>query len=121
MEPNFGVLRINARKFARMWRLEFIGRPEKKIFRPCNHHRRMASGKQSTSPRSVGEVALIRHTTSHYSPVLIAPLSNQFPRAGVQKKKSASPARRPADFRRLVAEDVVKWAKVVKFAGIKPD
>jgi tripartite-type tricarboxylate transporter receptor subunit TctC len=27
----------------------------------------------------------------------------------------------PADFRRLVAEDVVKWAKVVKFAGIKPD
>jgi tripartite-type tricarboxylate transporter receptor subunit TctC len=26
----------------------------------------------------------------------------------------------PADFRRLVAEDIVKWAKVVKFAGIKP-
>jgi hypothetical protein len=41
----------------------------------------------------VGEVALIRHTISHYSPVLIALLSNQFPRAGVKKKKSASPAR----------------------------
>jgi tripartite-type tricarboxylate transporter receptor subunit TctC len=27
----------------------------------------------------------------------------------------------PADFRKLVAEDIVKWAKVVKFAGIKPD
>src|SRR3954471_21990375 len=46
----------------------------------------------STSPRSVGEVTLIRDTISHYSPVLIAPLSN-LPRAGVQKKKSASPAR----------------------------
>ena len=41
----------------------------------------------------MGEVALIRHTISHYSPVLIALLSNQFPRAGVKKKKSASPAR----------------------------
>jgi hypothetical protein len=30
----------------------------------------------STSPRSVGEVALIRDTTSHYSPVLIAPFVN---------------------------------------------
>ncbi len=27
----------------------------------------------------------------------------------------------PADFGTLVAEDTVKWAKVVKFAGIKPD
>jgi hypothetical protein len=31
----------------------------------------------STSPRSVGEVALIWDTISHYSPVLIAPLSIQ--------------------------------------------
>jgi len=27
----------------------------------------------------------------------------------------------PADFRRLVTEDIVKWGKVVRFAGIKPD
>jgi len=27
----------------------------------------------------------------------------------------------PADFGRLVAEETEKWAKVVKFAGIKPD
>ncbi len=27
----------------------------------------------------------------------------------------------PADFGKLIAEDTVKWAKVVKFAGIKPD
>jgi tripartite-type tricarboxylate transporter receptor subunit TctC len=27
----------------------------------------------------------------------------------------------PADFGKLIAEDTVKWVKVVKFAGIKPD
>jgi tripartite-type tricarboxylate transporter receptor subunit TctC len=27
----------------------------------------------------------------------------------------------PADFGKLIAEDTVKWAKVIKFAGIKPD
>jgi hypothetical protein len=27
----------------------------------------------------------------------------------------------PADFGKLVAEDIEKWAKVVKFAGIKPE
>ena len=27
----------------------------------------------------------------------------------------------PADFRKLVTEDIVKWGKVVRFAGIKPD
>ena len=27
----------------------------------------------------------------------------------------------PADFRKLIAEDTEKWAKVVKFAGIKAD
>jgi hypothetical protein len=27
----------------------------------------------------------------------------------------------PAEFRRLIAEETQKWAKVVKFAGIKPD
>ena len=27
----------------------------------------------------------------------------------------------PADFGRLIASDAEKWAKVVKFAGIKPD
>ena len=32
------------------------------------------------------EVALIRDTISHYAPVLIAPLSIQIRRAGVQKK-----------------------------------
>src|SRR6516162_4721753 len=32
----------------------------------------------STSPRSVGEVALIWDTISHYSPVLIAPLAINF-------------------------------------------
>jgi|GraSoiStandDraft_30_1057271.scaffolds.fasta_scaffold385297_1 hypothetical protein len=54
-----------------------------------NHYAPNRRDTGSTSPRSVGEVALIRHTISHYSPVLIAPLSNQLPRAGVQKKKSA--------------------------------
>ena len=27
----------------------------------------------------------------------------------------------PAEFEKLVADDIEKWAKVVKFAGIKPD
>jgi tripartite-type tricarboxylate transporter receptor subunit TctC len=27
----------------------------------------------------------------------------------------------PADFGKLVAEETEKWAKVVKFAGIKPE
>jgi tripartite-type tricarboxylate transporter receptor subunit TctC len=27
----------------------------------------------------------------------------------------------PADFGKLIAEDTEKWAKVVKFAGIKPE
>jgi hypothetical protein len=27
----------------------------------------------------------------------------------------------PADFGRLIAEETEKWAKVVKFANIKPD
>jgi hypothetical protein len=26
----------------------------------------------------------------------------------------------PADFGRLIAEETEKWAKVIKFAGIKP-
>jgi hypothetical protein len=34
----------------------------------------------------VGEFALIRDTISHYAPLLIAPLSIQIRRAGVQKK-----------------------------------
>src|SRR6516225_5638905 len=41
----------------------------------------------STSPRSVGEVALIWDTISHYSPVLIAPLAIH--RAGTSRKKIA--------------------------------
>src|SRR5213078_2521002 len=40
----------------------------------------------STTARSVDELALIRDTISHYAPVLIAPLSIQIRRAGVQKK-----------------------------------
>jgi hypothetical protein len=43
----------------------------------------------STSPQSVGEVALIWDTISHYSPVLIAPLAI-FHRAGASRKKSVS-------------------------------
>jgi tripartite-type tricarboxylate transporter receptor subunit TctC len=27
----------------------------------------------------------------------------------------------PADFERLIADEIEKWAKVVKFAGIRPD
>jgi tripartite-type tricarboxylate transporter receptor subunit TctC len=27
----------------------------------------------------------------------------------------------PADFRKFIEEETEKWAKVVKFAGIKPD
>ena len=27
----------------------------------------------------------------------------------------------PADFGRLLADETEKWAKVIKFAGIKPD
>src|SRR5262249_16108182 len=40
----------------------------------------------STSPRSVGEVALIWDTISHYSSVLIAPLAMISSRRHVQKK-----------------------------------
>src|SRR5215472_18009147 len=40
----------------------------------------------STSPRSVGEVALIWDTISHYSRVLIAPLAIISSRRHVQKK-----------------------------------
>src|SRR6516164_9874782 len=40
----------------------------------------------STSPRSVGEVALIGDTISHYSRVLIAPLAIISSRRHVQKK-----------------------------------
>jgi hypothetical protein len=45
----------------------------------------------STSPRSVGEVAVIRDTISHYSPVLIALLSNQFlaPASGKKERIAA--------------------------------
>jgi hypothetical protein len=70
----------------------------------------------SPRPRSVGEVALIRHTISHYSPVLIAPLSNQFPRAGIQKKKSASPAREfPLRSREV---HLVGWRPVTPLSAI---
>jgi hypothetical protein len=27
----------------------------------------------------------------------------------------------PADFGKLIADDTEKWAKVIKFAGIKPE
>jgi hypothetical protein len=27
----------------------------------------------------------------------------------------------PADFQKLIADETVKWAKVIRFAGIKPD
>jgi hypothetical protein len=27
----------------------------------------------------------------------------------------------PTDFRNLIGEETAKWAKVVKFAGVKPD
>jgi len=43
----------------------------------------------SQKPRSVGEVALIWDTISHYSPVLIAPLA-KFHRAGTSKKNKRS-------------------------------
>jgi hypothetical protein len=43
----------------------------------------------STSPRSVGEVALISDTVSHYSPVLIAPLAINFIAPAHPEKKSA--------------------------------
>src|SRR6266516_3404492 len=48
----------------------------------------------STTARSVDEVALIRDTISHYAPVLIAPLSIQIRRAGVQKKSAIGLVRR---------------------------
>jgi hypothetical protein len=44
----------------------------------------------------VDEVALIQDTINHYAPVLIAPLSIQIRRAGVQKKFFASLGRAPA-------------------------
>jgi hypothetical protein len=27
----------------------------------------------------------------------------------------------PSEFGKLIAEDIEKWAKVIKFAGIKPE
>ena len=30
-------------------------------------------------------------------------------------------ARTPVEFRKFVADDIEKWAKVIKFAGIKPE
>jgi tripartite-type tricarboxylate transporter receptor subunit TctC len=27
----------------------------------------------------------------------------------------------PADFEKLIADETVKWGKVIRFAGIKPD
>jgi hypothetical protein len=47
----------------------------------------------STSPRSVGEVALIWDTISHYSPVLIAPLAINFIAPAHPEKKSANSLR----------------------------
>src|SRR5262249_61976384 len=65
----------------------------------------------STSPRSVGEVALIWDTISHYSPVLIAPLAINFifdrqrvgsrrcgpPTAGNRHADTNEPPPRPVD------------------------
>src|SRR5262249_30104610 len=45
----------------------------------------------STSPRSVGEDALIWDTISHYSPVLIAPLANFIAPARPEKNKRSGP------------------------------
>jgi hypothetical protein len=47
----------------------------------------------STSPRSVGEVALIWDTISHYSPVLIAPLAINFIASARPEKKSERSSR----------------------------
>src|ERR1700730_11100407 len=51
-----------------------------------NHYAPNRHDTGSTSPRSVGEVALIRDTISHYSPVLdLAP-------AAPEKKRKGAPA-----------------------------
>jgi hypothetical protein len=46
----------------------------------------------------VDEVALIRDTMSYHAPVLIAPLSIQFVRAGVQGRPEFFPCGSPAGF-----------------------
>src|ERR1700730_13242294 len=59
-----------------------------------NHYAPNRHDTGSTSPRSVGEVALIRHTISHYSPVLIASCQINFlARASRKKERIAGEGR----------------------------
>ena len=73
----------------------------------------------STTARSVDELALIRDTISHYAPVLIAPLSIQIRRAGVQGGARIFLLGMPFPLRRLKIKPgfrspiQVKWANPV--------
>src|SRR5262249_15046134 len=67
----------------------------------------------STSPRSVGEVALIWDTISHYSPVLIAPLAINFifDRQRVGSRRCGPPtARQPTRRHKRAAAAPGRWA-----------
>ena len=46
--------------------------------------------------------------------------TGQFPKARLADLGGVALAGSPAEFGKLIADETEKWAKVIKFAGIKP-